>query len=81
MKKNFLKSTFVSAIAAILLLTGCGAGGETKETSGNTTIEGVPERFAKGEQPKIKVIRKIGGDDHTAQFLAGAKQVRNSIKR
>lgn len=74
MKKNLLKSTFVSAIAATLLLTGCGAGGESKQTSGNTTIEGVPERFAKGDQPKIKVIRKIGGDDHTAQFLAGAKQ-------
>ncbi len=75
MKRNFLKSAFVSAIAATLLLTGCATGGETKEATGsNTPIEGVPERFANGDQPKIKVIRKIGGDDHTAQFLAGAKQ-------
>jgi simple sugar transport system substrate-binding protein len=74
MKRNFIKSTFVSAIAATLLLTGCASGGESKQTNGNTAIEGVPERFAKGDQPKIKVIRKIGGDDHTAQFLAGAKQ-------
>lgn len=75
MKRNFLRSTFVSAIAATLLLTGCASGGETKKATGtNTPIEGVPERFANGDQPKIKVIRKIGGDDHTAQFLAGAKQ-------
>lgn len=75
MKKNFLRSTFVSAIAATLLLTGCASGGETKEAAGsNTPIEGVPDRFANGEPLKIKVIRKIGGDDHTAQFLAGAKQ-------
>lgn len=75
MKKNFLRSAFVSAIAATLLLTGCATGGETKEATGsNTPIEGVPDRFANGDQPKIKVIRKIGGDDHTAQFLAGAKQ-------
>lgn len=75
MKRNFLRSTFVSAIAATLLLTGCASGGETKEATGsNTPIEGVPERFANGDQLKIKVIRKIGGDDHTAQFLAGAKE-------
>jgi simple sugar transport system substrate-binding protein len=75
MKKNFLRRTFVSAIAATLLLTGCALGGETKEATGsNTPIEGVPDRFANGDQLKIKVIRKIGGDDHTAQFLAGAKQ-------
>lgn len=75
MKRNFLRSIFVSAIAATLLLTGCASGGETKEATGsNTPIEGVPERFANGDQSKIKVIRKIGGDDHTAQFLAGAKQ-------
>ncbi|OLS40499.1 sugar ABC transporter substrate-binding protein [Bacillus sp. MRMR6] len=74
MKKNLLKSTIVSAIAATLLLTGCASGGETKQPSGSTKIEGVPERFAEGDQLKIKVIRKIGGDDHTAQFLAGAKQ-------
>jgi simple sugar transport system substrate-binding protein len=75
MKKNFLRRTFVSAIAATLLLTGCASGGETKEATGsNTPIEGVPDRFANGDQLKIKVIRKIGGDDHTAQFLAGAKQ-------
>jgi len=76
MKRNVLKSTLVSALAATLLLTGCTSGGETKQASGNkkVSLEGVPEAFAKGDQLKIKVIRKIGGDDHTAQFLAGAKE-------
>ena len=69
MKKG-MKKVFLGAVASALLLTGCG-GGETKTASG--PVEGVPERFAKGEEVKIKVIRKIGGDDHTAQFLAGAK--------
>jgi simple sugar transport system substrate-binding protein len=70
MKRNGLKKVFLTAVAAALLLTGCG-GGESKTASG--PVEGVPERFAKGEEVKIKVIRKIGGDDHTAQYLAGAK--------
>ncbi|WP_226677815.1 sugar ABC transporter substrate-binding protein [Mesobacillus jeotgali] len=68
--KNGIKKVILSAVASALLLTGCG-GGETKTASG--PVEGVPERFANGEEVKIKVIRKIGGDDHTAQFLAGAK--------
>lgn len=70
MKRNGLKKVFLTAVAATLLLTGCG-GGESKTASG--PVEGVPDRFAKGEEVKIKVIRKIGGDDHTAQYLAGAK--------
>ncbi|WP_053360874.1 sugar ABC transporter substrate-binding protein [Bacillus sp. FJAT-27251] len=75
MKKNLIKTTFTSLIAATVLLTGCGSGGGTQEAAKSSTpIEGVPEVFANGDQPKIKVIRKIGGDDHTAQFLAGAKQ-------
>lgn len=70
MKRVGFKKVFLTAVASALLLTGCG-GGETKTASG--PVEGDPERFAKGEEVKIKVIRKIGGDDHTAQFLAGAK--------
>lgn len=76
MRRKVIKQVFVSALAATLLLTGCSAGGETKQANGDKkeTIANVPERFAKGEDVKIKVIRKIGGDDHTAQFLAGAKE-------
>ncbi|MED1471341.1 sugar ABC transporter substrate-binding protein [Bacillus salipaludis] len=76
MRKNLLKSTLVSALAATLLLSGCASGGTTKQASGdkNVSFKGVPAAYAKGNHFKIKVIRKIGGDDHTAQFLAGAKQ-------
>ncbi|WP_100403571.1 sugar ABC transporter substrate-binding protein [Bacillus sp. FJAT-42315] len=73
--KKWVKKLAVSSVALTLLLTGCstseqGASSEKK----NEKIENVPERFANGEDVKVKVIRKIGGDDHTAQFLAGAKQ-------
>ncbi|NSL52156.1 sugar ABC transporter substrate-binding protein [Calidifontibacillus erzurumensis] len=79
MKKNFMKTAIVSLMSMALLLTGCSSGGnsssqESTEPKETVTLENVPERFASGEGAKIKVIRKIGGDDHTAQFLAGAKE-------
>ncbi|MEK6452929.1 sugar ABC transporter substrate-binding protein [Caldifermentibacillus hisashii] len=79
MMKKLFKSAFVLVLAMMLLLTGCSSGGDnTKKTSksgnDNVSLEGVPERFTNGKEVKIKVIRKIGGDDHTAQFLAGAKE-------
>lgn len=78
-KKHFLKTAMVSAVSMALLLTGCSSGSNstqpsTSEPKEKVTLENVPERFATGEGAKIKVIRKIGGDDHTAQFLAGAKE-------
>lgn len=78
-KMHFLKTAMISAVSMALLLTGCSSGGSstkpsTSEPKENVTLENVPERFATGEGAKIKVIRKIGGDDHTAQFLAGAKE-------
>jgi simple sugar transport system substrate-binding protein len=80
MKNRLFNSAFILILAFTLLLTGCSSGGkETTEPvngKGNpdVSLENVPERFAGGEATKIKVIRKIGGDDHTAQFLAGAKE-------
>lgn len=75
MKKTFQKFA-VSSLALTLLLTGCSTGEKASKNveQKNVKIENVPDRFAKGEEVKIKVIRKIGGDDHTAQFLAGAKK-------
>lgn len=84
-KKPFLKAAMVSALSMALLLTGCSSGGssteqpKTEPEKENVTLENVPERFANGEGAKIKVIRKIGGDDHTAQFLAGAKEEGESL--
>lgn len=80
-KKMKLKQKLgVSAMAFSLLLAGCG-GGDSKTAGGgsSTPVENVPERL-NGEEPvKIKVIRKIGGDDHTAQFLAGAQKEGQSL--
>lgn len=73
-KRNFFKTVAVSAMAMSLLLTGCSSGGN-EQAKGNEKVsfENVPDAFKDGNDMKIKVIRKIGGDDHTAQFLAGAK--------
>ncbi|MBM7692816.1 simple sugar transport system substrate-binding protein [Peribacillus deserti] len=83
MKKNILKKAAVSALALSLLLTGCSSSKESSQTSkanDKVSLDGVPERFKKTNDPvKIKVIRKIGGDDHTAQFLAGAKAEGESL--
>lgn len=76
MKKLF-KTAMVFALSLSLLLTGCSQEESPKpkpEGNKDVSLENVPERFKNGEQVKIKVVRKIGGDDHTAQFLAGAKE-------
>ncbi|CAM3956749.1 sugar ABC transporter substrate-binding protein [Mesobacillus zeae] len=75
-KRNIFKSAAVSFVAMTLLLTGCTSGGSSSEPAkekSNVSLKDVPDKFSKGNDMKIKVIRKIGGDDHTAQFLAGAK--------
>ncbi|MCG1022722.1 sugar ABC transporter substrate-binding protein [Sutcliffiella horikoshii] len=80
MNRNFFKKGIVAITTATLLLTGCSGGSDSAASSKPTgPIENVPEKFADGEGAKIKVIRKIGGDDHTAQFLAGAKEEGESL--
>lgn len=72
-------------LAFVLVITGCGGqastpatgeGAENAGASGQQTAEvsNLPAAIADKGEINIKVIRKIGGDDHTAQFLAGAKQ-------
>lgn len=74
MKGKFFKGLLVSALSMSLLLTGCSSKTtETKKENEKVSLQGVPDKFKDGNKFKIKVIRKIGGDDHTAQFLAGAK--------
>ncbi|MDQ0178493.1 sugar ABC transporter substrate-binding protein [Bacillus chungangensis] len=79
MKVSPFKKVLVPMLAILLLFAGCSSSKEEDKSdepkgNANVSLENVPERFAKGEDVKIKVIRKIGGDDHTAQFLAGAKE-------
>ncbi|MFT5872053.1 MAG: simple sugar transport system substrate-binding protein [Clostridium sp.] len=69
------------ATMSVSLLAGCGKS-EVAKTDGKKVeySENIPEKIAKDEDGvKIMVIRKIGGDDHTAQFLAGAKQEGESM--
>lgn len=77
--KKILSTSFL-LLTLIFFLVGCDSGEEagandnaSSENEG-VLLKDVPDRFAEGEEVNIKVIRKIGGDDHTAQFLAGAKQ-------
>jgi simple sugar transport system substrate-binding protein len=77
MERKFIKSTIFSVFALSILLSGCSSTGTSAEPpkgNPNVSLENVPKPFKKGKVTKIKVIRKIGGDDHTAQFLAGAKE-------
>jgi len=76
MKKSKFRGLLGLVLAIAIVITGCG---QSKEGGSNTggadksQIENLPAAIAE-KDIKIKVIRKIGGDDHTAQFLAGAKQ-------
>lgn len=73
------------ALAAVIVLSGCGQNGGNNANNGNDANGGEAAATAtaeianlpaaiKDKEIKVKVIRKIGGDDHTVQFLAGAKQ-------
>lgn len=73
--KKFFKTAMIFALALSLLLTGCSQKESAKpEGNKDVSLDNVPDRFKDGKEVKIKVVRKIGGDDHTAQFLAGAKE-------
>lgn len=89
MKKKIVTIPLILILMLSLIVTGCGGGstpepppaepaGETAPPSEGAADEtagtaGVPAAIA-NKDIKIMVVRKIGGDDHTAQFLAGAKQ-------
>lgn len=81
MKKGKINLLTIGFLALILFLTGCSSKSdkevveiEKSHTNSEVSLDKVPERFKDAKDVKIKVIRKIGGDDHTKQFLAGAKE-------
>ncbi|WP_053376315.1 sugar ABC transporter substrate-binding protein [Paenibacillus sp. FJAT-27812] len=85
--KHF-RMVFGLLLAIALIATGCGQG-KTESSNGNSkggtvsegaqNIENLPAAIAAKDEIKLMVIRKIGGDDHTAQFLVGAKQEGESL--
>lgn len=84
MKRKKLQWIAACLLAVAIVATGCGGGNAGKSNAGGNAggsgneavkqVEGVPSALTEKGDIHIKVIRKIGGDDHTAQFLAGAKQ-------
>ncbi|PMC36734.1 sugar ABC transporter substrate-binding protein [Bacillus sp. UMB0899] len=80
MRNKLFNTFFILAVVFTVFVSGCassnGGTNESTKAKGNpeVSLDNVPERFKDSEEVKIKVIRKIGGDDHTAQFLAGAKE-------
>ncbi len=72
---------FALIMAIAIVATGCG---QAKSNNGGNNgqaaqVENLPEAIKEKGDIKLMVIRKIGGDDHTAQFLAGAKQEGESL--
>ncbi|MED3575689.1 sugar ABC transporter substrate-binding protein [Cytobacillus praedii] len=81
MKKGKIKLLIIGFLALIIYLAGCSSKSdkevvekEKSQPDSEVSLENVPEKFEDAKDVKIKVIRKIGGDDHTKQFLAGAKE-------
>lgn len=81
MNKKIITLTLAAALTLTAGLTGCAQ--KTDGTKDNKKVEyskNIPEKIANDKDGvKIMVIRKIGGDDHTAQFLAGAKKEGESM--
>lgn len=87
MRKKTLLSSIALILTFLLALTGCAGNSSTSKPqepakSGDkpAASAAIPAKIAeKKDGVKIMVVRKIGGDDHTAQFLAGAKQEGESL--
>ncbi|QGH35414.1 substrate-binding domain-containing protein [Gracilibacillus salitolerans] len=74
------KKIWLLALVTSLLIVLAACGDQEKDaatdgaSSDSRDLEGVPEAFQADDPLEVMVIRKIGGDDHTQQFLAGAQQ-------
>jgi len=72
--RNAAKMLVLTLLAVALVLTGCGNRGGSSSGGSGDLPDNVPDQIREKWPIKIMVIRKIGGDDHTAQYLAGAKE-------
>lgn len=79
MKSSKIYSLFMLLLVAVMVVTACGSNNGDSSSSNKPKVENLPAALAEKGDIKIKVIRKIGGDDHTAQFLAGAKKEGESL--
>lgn len=79
----------VLLLLATIFVTACGNNSNSSNSTSNTgsnnqaassaAVENLPAALVEKGDINIKVIRLIGGDDHTAQYLAGAKQEGESL--
>lgn len=70
MKRYFVLFLVILAASGMIF-----AGGSKEEADASVELKGVPDKIAKNPGGvKIAVIRNLGSDDHTNQFLAGAKE-------
>ncbi|GBF11866.1 sugar ABC transporter substrate-binding protein [Tepidibacillus sp. HK-1] len=65
-----MKKILVLLISIMLVLTACGTNSQTSNVPAEK-IEGVPDGVQGGK--KVAVIRNLPSDDHTKQFLDGAR--------
>lgn len=75
MKRTCIMLMTLLALAAVVF-----AGGQKEAAPAGPKLEGVPKAIV--DNPggvKIAVIRNLGSDDHTNQFLAGAKEEGQSL--
>lgn len=67
-----MKKSVVSVLVIVLLIAGLLAGCGGSKPSSNEKIEGVPDGVQGGK--KVAIIRNLPSDDHTKQFLDGARK-------
>lgn len=79
---NYPKRKFVVVLFVILLLALAACGGAAEPAADSAPaeaeapaadMEGVPEIFTGDKQLRVAVIRNLPSDDHTKQFLDGAR--------
>ncbi|WP_020615086.1 sugar ABC transporter substrate-binding protein [Paenibacillus daejeonensis] len=81
MKQATYQKLAMLLLAVVLIVTGCGQAGPNNNTAGtdggtnaNAPANNGAASNTEDDEKRVMVIRKIGGDDHTAQYLAGAKK-------
>ncbi|GIM29804.1 sugar ABC transporter substrate-binding protein [Clostridium polyendosporum] len=83
MGKRLLTLTLAISMSLLVGLTGCSKDSSSTASTSGKKVEyskNIPEKISKkSDKVKVMVIRKIGGDDHTAQYLAGAKNEGESL--